>query len=182
MISNQTIDPLYVRHMYVRPGWSLERVNATENHADSDSRVQYAKPLHRSPKIKPVVTGNIERSWNRHKILVAKRFRSFREARQPTSITFVDQRQRKYFKAATDENTYVDTTTFETMLMLCGHALNCNHTRPEIEEGGNESMGSSLIAAAAKTLTERAEGREAAVEYTKCLLHLDTHGASLHVK
>ncbi len=61
MISNQTIDPLYVRHMYVRPGWSLERVNATENHADSDSRVQYAKPLHRSPKIMPVVTGNIER-------------------------------------------------------------------------------------------------------------------------
>ncbi len=52
----------------------------------------------------------------------------------------------------------------------------------EDDGGDNECMGSSLIAAAAKTLTERAEGREAALEYTKCLLHLDTHGSSLHVE
>jgi len=49
-------------------------------------------------------------------------------------------------------------------------------------DSNDKCVCSGLIAAAAEAFTERAEGGEAALEYTKCLLHLDTHGRSLHVE
>ncbi len=52
----------------------------------------------------------------------------------------------------------------------------------EHDSGNDKCVCSGLIAAAAEAFTERAEGGEAALEYTKCLLHLDTHGRSLHVE
>ena len=129
------------RHIYIRPGWSIDSVNMAEiNYRQGLPEPSLSQPVERAPRSLYVSMNRITALWRlKHTPSRDKKgggkgsrprmsssataFRNLCEVMSPHSITFLDRRQIPWQTKSQGKNAHFDSHRMEYLLMFIFHGL-----------------------------------------------------------